>query len=216
MFDVFGDFEERGYLRNVAGLKDIARVKQLEHRAFLTKVGKAVAEFSDRVPLTYADILRTHETLFSPVYPWAGRDRLETAPGAHISRGGYDRMFAFPRDIRGAAEHALEQGNDFTFMRAKPGAVLGSLAHAHPFLDGNGRTIMVVHTVLANRAGTSIAWQEADKAAFLMALTKEIHLPGDGHLDAYLAPFLREAAAQEEQIESLKALKTLGAAPTLG
>ncbi|MDF2599482.1 MAG: protein involved in cell division [Methylobacterium brachiatum] len=125
-------------------------------------------------------------------------------------------MFAFPRDIRGAAEHALEQGNDSAFMRAKPGAVLGSLAHAHPFLDGNGRTIMVAHTVLANRAGISIAWQEADKAAFLIALTKEIHLPGDGHLDAYLAPFLREAAAQEKQIESLNALKTLGSVPSLG
>ncbi len=50
MFDVFGDFAERGYLRNVAGLKDIARVKQLEHRAFLTKVGKAIAELSDVAP----------------------------------------------------------------------------------------------------------------------------------------------------------------------
>jgi Fic family protein len=30
---------------------------------------------------------------------------------------------------------------------------MGYLAHGHPFLDGNGRTIMVLHCVLAQRAG---------------------------------------------------------------
>ena len=215
-FDVFGDFEERGYLRNVAGLKDLAQVRQLEHRAFLMKVGKALADLSARDPLTYADILRTHGTLFGSVYPWAGRDRLETAPHANISRGGYDRMFAFPKDIRRAADYALRQGNDRAFMRAKPGEVLGSLAHAHPFLDGNGRTIMAVHTVLAHRAGLSIAWHETDKAAFLSALTKEVHLPSDGYLDAYLAPFIRGPVPPERQAEGLRTLTTLGSATALG
>jgi cell filamentation protein len=215
-FDVFGDFETRGYLRNIAGLKNLDQVRRLEHRAFLMKVGKALTDLSPRTPLTYADILRTHATLFGSVYPWAGQDRWETAPHANISRGGYDRMFAFPRDIRRAADHALRQGNDPAFMRRKPGEVLWSLAHAHPFLDGNGRTLMTVHTVLANRAGFSVAWHETDKTAFLAALTKEIHLPGDGYLDAYLAPFLREARPPREQIESLRILTTLGSAPALG
>ena len=31
-FDVFGDFETRGYLRNFWGLKDPAELKELEHR----------------------------------------------------------------------------------------------------------------------------------------------------------------------------------------
>jgi fido (protein-threonine AMPylation protein) len=29
-------------------------------------------------------------------------------------------------------------------MRERPGEVMGYFAHGHPFLDGNGRTIMVV------------------------------------------------------------------------
>ena len=69
---------------------------------------------------------------------------------------------------------------------------MGSLAHAHPFLDGNGRTIMIVHMVLAARAGISIDWLQSDKAAWLEALTKEVHLPGDGHLDVYLKPLVRK------------------------
>lgn len=215
-FDIFGDFEERGYLRNVMGAKDLDEVKLLEHSAFLSEVGKALADLSAHDPMTYADILRTHGTLFGSVYPWAGRDRLETAPHAHISRGGYDRMFAFPKDIRRAADHALRQGNDRSFMRAKPGEVLGSLAHAHPFLDGNGRTIMTVHTVLAHRAGISIAWHETDKAAFLSALTKEVHLPGDGYLDVYLGPFIREPVPPQRQAEGLRALRTLGSTTAIG
>ena len=38
-FDVFGDFEARGYLRNLEGLKDLAEVKRLEHRIFLKNLG---------------------------------------------------------------------------------------------------------------------------------------------------------------------------------
>lgn len=215
-FDVFGDFEERGYLRNVMGAKNLDEVKLLEHSAFLSEVRRALADLSAREPLTYADLLQTHRTLFGSVYPWAGRDRLEIAPHATVSRGGYERMFAFPKDIRRAADHALRQGNDRAFMRSKPGEVFGSLAHAHPFLDGNGRTIMAVHTVLAQRAGLSIAWHETDKAAFLSALTKEVHLPGDGYLDAYLSPFVRGPVPPERQAEGLRALTTLGSTTALG
>ena len=67
-------------------------------------------------------------------------------------------------------DYALKQGNDKNFMANKPGEVMGSLAYAHPFLDGNGRTIMVVHTELANRAGITIAWENTDKADYLPGL----------------------------------------------
>ena len=70
---------------------------------------------------------------------------------------------------------------------------MGYLAYGHPFLDGNGRTIMVVHTELAQRAGISIDWAATSKTAYLTALTKEIEKPGAGLLDAYLKPFIRKA-----------------------
>ena len=37
-FDPFGDFDERGYLRNKAGLHDQNAIKEFEHRAFLDKL----------------------------------------------------------------------------------------------------------------------------------------------------------------------------------
>ena len=41
---------------------------------------------------------------------------------------------------------------------------MGYLAYGHPFLDGNGRTILVVHADLAERAGISIDWAATGKA----------------------------------------------------
>ena len=77
-------------------------------------------------------------------------------------------------------------------MREKPGEVIGYLAHGHPFLDGNGRTITVIHAVLAQRAPAfSIDWAATDKNAYLDALTKELDDPGKGILDAYLKPYVR-------------------------
>lgn len=75
---------------------------------------------------------------------------------------------------------------------------MGYLAYGHPFLDGNGRTIMVVHAELAQRAGLSVEWAATTKSAYLSALTKEIVEPGAGHLDIYLKPFLRSAVGLEK------------------
>jgi cell filamentation protein len=72
---------------------------------------------------------------------------------------------------------------------------MGYLAFGHPFLDGNGRTIMAVHCVLAHRAGIRIDWAKADKTAYLTALTQELDEPGEGHLDTYLKPFVSGSEA---------------------
>jgi cell filamentation protein len=91
--------------------------------------------------------------------------------------------FAYPQDIRRAIDYALHLGQEKAFMTAKPGEVMGQLAYGHPFLDGNGRTIMVVHCILAQRAGFSIDWASTNKDNYLAALSREIEAPGNGHLD---------------------------------
>jgi cell filamentation protein len=85
-------------------------------------------------------------------------------------------------------------------MATKPGEVMGYFAYGHPFLDGNGRTIMVVHAELAERTGISIDWAATSKVEYLAALTREIERPGIRHLDGYLKPFLREAVGIERLV----------------
>lgn len=150
-FDPFGDFESRGYLRNNEGVKDPAEVKRLEHEIFRDHVGGAVAALRTDKALGYEDVLETHRRLFQTMYPWAGQDRTENAPDIAIVKGGRSDLFAYPDEIRRAAAHALTRGQKVEIMRERPGEVMGLLAYAHPFLEGNGRTIMVLHGEMCRR-----------------------------------------------------------------
>ena len=200
-FDPFGDFDKRGYLRNHEGEKDLDIVRRLEHAAFMTGLDEAFAQLIKRKHLEYSDVLSTHRILFDAVYPWAGQDRKQVVPDIAVSKG--DVLFSHPDDIRNAIDVALKNGQDEAFMAAKPGEVMGYLAYGHPFLDGNGRTIMVVHSVLAQRAGFSIDWSKTDKTDYLTALTKELDAPGKGILDRYLKPFMGEAIAYDKLAEEI-------------
>ncbi|MDD2326374.1 MAG: Fic family protein [Alphaproteobacteria bacterium] len=195
-FDPFGDFETRGYLRNVAQEKDQRFVRDLEHRSFKANIHKAIQFLSKSSVLHYPDILSTHKVLFRSVYPWAGQDRAQTAPTVAVSRGGV--FFAHPDETAQAIEYALKLGQDSENMKSHPGEVMSYLAHAHPFLDGNGRTILTVHTELAERAGFSIAWEKTDKTVYLDALTEDLLNPKDGILDRYLLSFLRPAISRTQ------------------
>ena len=194
-FDPFGDFATEGYLRNFEKEKDLAIVKRAENASFTTGLDEAFASLSKAKTLSYDDVLKTHGILFGAIYPWAGQDRTATAPKLTIRKGPV--IFANAPEIRAAVQFALRKGQDKASMKANPGEIMGYLAYGHPFLDGNGRTIMTVHSVLAQRAGFSIDWSATTKDAYLDALTKEIENPSKGHLDAYLKPFMRDPIAYE-------------------
>jgi cell filamentation protein len=200
-FDPFNDFETRGYLRNMFGEKDPDIIKHLEHSSFVAGISGAFKHLASIRSLSYRDVLHTHKILFGDVYPWAGQDRRETAPNIAVSKGRV--LFAHPNDAEAAVTHGLRLGSVKSMMAAKPGEVMGYLAYGHPFLDGNGRTIMVVHAELAERAGISIEWTATNKAAYLDALTQEIERPGSGRLDAYLKPFLRQPVGVERLAEQV-------------
>jgi cell filamentation protein len=206
-FDPFGDFDKRGHLRNVARAKDPKIVRQMEHSSFTTGLDAAFAKLTAQKRLSYDDVLATHKILFEAVYPWAGEDRLTNAPRLVVSKGNDKKkvLFAYPQDIRRAIDCALDQGQERTLMAAKPGQVMGYLAYGHPFLDGNGRTIMVVHCILAQRAGFSIDWASTNKGDYLAALTRELEAPGKGHLDVYLKPFIQSGVLRSSLADNISA-----------
>ncbi len=194
-FDPFGDFATEGYLRNFEKEKNLAIIKRAEHASFVTGLDEAFSHLANSKVLAYDDVLRVHGILFGAVYPWAGQDRTRTAPKLTIKKGAV--IFANASEIKAAVDFALRKGQDKDYMKARPGEIMGYLAYAHPFLDGNGRTIMTVHCVLAQRAGFSIDWSATEKDAYLEALTREIENPSKGHLDDYLKSFMRDPITHE-------------------
>lgn len=185
----------------------------MEHLAFSSNLQPALDMLAKAPEITYSTVLLIHKTLFADIYPWAGQDRLATAPDKVISKGDIDdplhTQFVMPVDIRLAFDYGLNMAADAEKMRAKVGAIMGAFAYAHPFLDGNGRSILLVHMELCFRAGFSIAWASTCKADYLQALSKEIDSPNKGYLDSYLSKFIVRAQDRDgwfDQILSIQGL----------
>ncbi|WP_312268497.1 Fic family protein [Pseudescherichia sp.] len=213
IFDPFGDFETAGYLQNALGLKDPNEVKQSEHLVFELGIEDAISFLSSLKSINYTSLLKVHELLFSDFYPWAGRDRHALAPHLAVFKGSADNprhtAFEHPKSIKLAVDYALRLAADYENFKAKPGEVMGLLAFAHPFLDGNGRTILLVFMELAFRAGFAIDWARTDKDDYLYALSAEIGDPAKGYLNAYLKPFVVDISTRDQWPELIAGIKGL-------
>lgn len=208
LFDPFGDFETAGYLRNELGLKDPARIKVQEHLFFTANLQDAAAYLGTLDQVTYEDFCEVHSILFSGFYPWAGQDRLALRVARFVSRG--ERVdFVAAEDSKRAVVYGLELGNNPKHIAKHPGEVMGLFAWGHPFLDGNRRTMVVVHTELMVRAGLMVNWAASVKDSYLDALTRELDSPRDHALDAYLLPLvqsLQDRRSWTEQVRDLPGL----------
>jgi cell filamentation protein len=191
ILDPFGDYQAQGYLRNIFQEKDLTIVGHLETVAFEDHVHEAIRFLRRLSSINYEHITETHRLLFNSVYPWAGHDRSENAPNIAIVKAGHKKLFAHPAYVRRAAEYAVGLATNATYLRQHPGEVFAYLAHAHPFLEGNGRTILTVYADLCRRGKFHIEWEAIEKDAFLSALTADLLQPGS-NMDDLLLPYLRE------------------------
>ncbi|WP_413791921.1 MULTISPECIES: Fic/DOC family protein [unclassified Pseudomonas] len=212
-FDPFGDFETAGYLQNSLRLKDPIEVKESEHLSFEASIEDALACLAKKSPITFQKVLKVHKILFSGFYPWAGKDRNELVPHLAVFKGSHNdpRSTAFERPelIKRSVDYALELAADKKYFREHPGEVMGQLAFAHPFLDGNGRTILLVFMELCYRAKFAIDWSKTNKDDYLRALSDEIRAPGQGHLDNYLKPFRVSISSRDEWPETISGIRGL-------
>jgi cell filamentation protein len=103
----------------------------------------------------------------------------------------------------------LRLGNDRETLRRQPGTVLGAFAWGHPFLDGNGRAMLVAHAELCRRAGFAIDWNASAKDGYLQALTRELADPKGKHLDAHLLPLVRQLTPKRDLGQHIKNMRGL-------
>ena len=212
-FDPFGDFETAGYLRNSLQLKDPTEIKESEHLSFEASIEDALAYLAGNTLLDYQAVLTVHEILFSGFYPWAGKDRNELVPHLAVFKGMPDdphhTAFERPDSIKMAVDYALQLAANKERFRCRPGEVMGQLAFAHPFLDGNGRTILLVFMELSYRANFAVDWSKTSKDLYLRTLSEEIREPGQGHLDNYLRPFVVDIFNRDEWPATISGIRGL-------
>lgn len=195
-FDPFGDYLTEGYLRNIFKETDLEIVKDLEKNSFSANILDAL-DCLDEKPIDRNLVFKTHEILFKDLYPWAGQSRAINAPNIAISKGGYDTMFSHPSSVNLAIDDALRIAQEPQFM---PGSVYSALAYAHPFLDGNGRTILTIHSEIMRRNNLHVEWEETNHSDFLNVLTEDLHNPGQNIFDRYLDKFIQPQPLTLEEI----------------
>jgi cell filamentation protein len=169
----------------------------LETAAFEQEILGTVRSMRKLPDVQYEHVEETHFRLFNSLYPWAGQDRLITALDIAIDKAGYATQCAHPADVRRATGYALERGQNKEYVRAHAGEAFGYLAHAHPFLEGNGRTILTIFAELTRRAGFFIEWEAIDKDEFLPTLTEELLHPGRAIMDTLVAPYIQDGTLSE-------------------
>ena len=185
-------------------------VKIAEHELFRAQLPVALDFLAKRKRIEYSDFLEVHRILFEGLYPWAGKDRAEVLPDSAVKKG--DLYFCHPSDCRLAVTEGLSVAQDKKQMDKRPGFIMGMFAYGHPFLDGNGRTMLLVHAELCFRANMSVNWLLTSKQPYLDALTKEIQAPNDGHLDAYLKPFIEPQIPRGEH-RNRRVIRYVGNSP---
>ena len=150
-FDPFGDFATRGYLRNLAKEKEPGIVRRLEHTSFfVTGIDAALARLanvSDSPTRICWKPIKSFSRPFILGPDKIGWRMLPTSRSAKAQFSSHARRISVERSnsrwVVGRTKHSWW----------KTLGDHGLLAYAHPFLDGNGRTIMVLHAVLVAAGG---------------------------------------------------------------
>ncbi len=112
---------------------------------------------------TIKGLLEIHKYLFGGLYEFAGQIRVK-----NISKGGF--RFANPMYLEEVLAK-IEGMPDATFEEIIAKYV--ELNIAHPFMEGNGRTLRIwLDRLLKARIKKVVNWQNADKYSYLQAMER--------------------------------------------
>lgn len=114
-------------------------------------------------PGTFNTLSKIHEQLFSDVYPFAGKARVE-----NISKGG--TLFAPAMYLEAAITNVekLPQSNYDDIIHKYV-----EMNIAHPFREGNGRSMRIwLDHMLKSELGLVVDWSKVDKQDYLLAMER--------------------------------------------
>ena len=112
---------------------------------------------------TYAGLQAIHRYLFEEIYPFAGQTRR-----LNMSKGGF--RFASALYLDEALEKiSVMPWNTFEQIVAK----YVEMNIAHPFLEGNGRSMRIwLDAMLKSALGKVVDWQKIDREDYLLAMER--------------------------------------------
>lgn len=112
---------------------------------------------------TYEGLQEIHRFLFEEIYPFAGQTRR-----LNMSKGGFRFASALYLDAALKEISAMPQ-DSFEQIVAK----YVEMNIAHPFLEGNGRSMRIwLDAMLKSALGKVVDWQSIDREDYLLAMER--------------------------------------------
>lgn len=114
----------------------------------------------------YKHLKDIHGHLFGDLYDWAGQQRT-----IEISKMSNDRTFTPKDQVEKKLNDTFEKLKDDNYLKdlsqdkfaKKIGDLINDINEAHPFREGNGRTMREFVTAVSNEAGYEINWSSMNK-----------------------------------------------------
>ncbi|MCP3671805.1 MAG: hypothetical protein GY814_15505 [Gammaproteobacteria bacterium] len=155
-------------LKNAFGIRDRGELVLLEGTLSAVRAGDGMPAGD----FDYAHLKAIHHHLFQDLYDWAGDERtIVTAKRANQS------SFPAPGKIAPALDQTFDQLKADNHLKGltqpqfaeKVATLLLDINAAHPFREGNGRSMQEFANLVANNAGYEVDWAAVDKDRWIEA-----------------------------------------------
>lgn len=154
-------------LINKFGIRDAEKLQDLESAIYIRL---NVAGLLPKGDLDYNHLKSIHQHLFGKLYDWAGQERtVDIIKGySHFARKEFIAKESNKLFLKLKTDRYLQNLKHTDFCR-KLSFYFNEINAAHPFREGNGRTLRAFFDVLSERAGCRLAWENLNPKEYIQA-----------------------------------------------
>lgn len=156
-------YEDIPVLKNLPGIKNSEELKQAE--GDLTRMSMGIVYAREYEKFNTETLCDIHRTIFAGLYEWAGEFRTIPIMKAEEVLGGDTVRYAAPFEIKKQLDLASKEiarikpnGNkkDIVFKIVR---ITAAIWQAHPFREGNTRSVVAFSLLLAAKLGAKLDYE---------------------------------------------------------
>ncbi len=150
-------------LKNLLGIMDSRRLQEAESDYVTLRLSEIAEDGRVTGVFDFSALCRLHYRIFQDIYEWAGKPRIVNIEKAEDALNGISVEYSNVFDIKRDAGAALRKMDSFVWEGAAPEDVAGrfsdcmaELWKAHPFREGNTRTVVTFCAMFIEERGIYI------------------------------------------------------------
>lgn len=164
-------------LINKLGIKDADKLQEVERGFYLEKSYEPLPKGN----FDYTHLKAIHKHFLGDIYEWAGKERtIDIAKGnSYFAHNAYIAS-AITKQFDKLKKDNYLKNLDKEIFTEKAASYFNELNAAHPFREGNGRTLRAFFDLLSDKAGYKLTWSNVNEKEYIDASIKGF----EGHDEA--------------------------------